>query len=72
MSLSATGRMISNSCHSSACESAHPLPQPVTSTAGSARAGLAFVSYHRAQESEVTERDRVLSALVDELSGANT
>ena len=33
--------------------------------------GARFVSYHQAQESELTEQDRDLSALVDELSGSN-
>jgi N-6 DNA Methylase len=33
--------------------------------------GARFVSYHQALESELTEQDRDLSALVDELSGSN-
>ncbi len=34
--------------------------------------GARFVSYHQAQESELMEQDRDLSALVDELSGTHS
>ena len=37
-----------------------------------ANKGARFVSYHQAQESELTEQDEALLRLVDELSGPNS